>query len=352
MTLQLQMNMASQRSLSAHHHMSGAQQRNRTRGRDHTAAAPSHLPVHYSAPPADHDPSRMPFLELHLRLQAPEQPHTESVLEAAGALAITLLDAEDTPILEPGVGETPLWPDLHLTALFDAGADRIEILAGLEQQLPRAIVESARFAVLDDRDWTRAWMDHYHPMRFGRRLWIYPWTEAAPDDPTAVVVRLDPGLAFGTGTHPTTALCLEWLDGIDCTDLTVTDFGCGSGILAIAALKLGARHAYAIDNDPQALIATRENAQRNGVADRLQVLDARQAPPPAADLLLANILLNPLLQLQPQLCAAVRSGGQAVFSGMLAEQAGDFLAAYRSNFPDLQVQQREDWIRIAGQRRA
>lgn len=295
----------------------------------------------------------MPFLELHLRLQAPDQPAVEAVLEDLAALSITLLDAADVPILEPGPGETPLWPDLHLTALFEAERDRIELLGQLESAgLPRPIVESARFATLDDRDWTRAWMDHYHPMRFGRRLWIYPWTEAVPADPEAVVVRLDPGLAFGTGTHPTTALCLEWLDGITCQGRTVTDFGCGSGILAIAALKLGAAHAYAIDNDPQALIATRENAERNGVAARLTVLSDRDPAPPPTDVLLANILLNPLLKLRPQLTAAVRTGGAAVFSGMLAEQAAEFRLAYAPSFPDLVTTQREDWVRIAGTRLA
>lgn len=290
----------------------------------------------------------MPFLELHLRLQAPDQPATEALLESTGALAITLLDAEDTPILEPGPGETPLWPDLHLTALYPAEQDRIEVLAALEAGLPRAIAESARFAVLDDRDWTRAWMDHYKPMQFGQRLWILPWTEAPPADPHAVVVRLDPGLAFGTGTHPTTALCLQWLDAHPPVGATVTDFGCGSGILAIAALKLGAAHAWAIDNDPQALIATRENAERNGVADRLTVLSDRDPPPPPADLLLANILLNPLLALRPALTQAVRSGGAGVFSGMLVAQADEFRAAYALNFPQLTVTQSEDWIRIDG----
>lgn len=295
----------------------------------------------------------MPYLELHLRLKAPEQPEVEAALEALEALSVTLLDAADTPILEPGPGETPLWPELHLTALFEHARDRIELLAALEAAaLPRAVVDSARFATLDDRDWTRAWMDHYHPMRFGRRLWIYPWTEQVPIDPSAVVVRLDPGLAFGTGTHPTTALCLEWLDGIDCRDRSVTDFGCGSGILAIAALKLGAARAWAIDNDPQALIATRENAERNGVAERLTVLSDRDPAPPPADLLLANILLNPLLRLRPQLTSAVRIGGQAVFSGMLADQAADFRHAYGSDFPDLVTVQREDWVRIAGSRLA
>lgn len=292
----------------------------------------------------------MPFLELHLRLTAPEQPQVEAALEALGAQAITLLDAEDTPILEPGPGETPLWPDLHLTALFSDDTDRIAVLAQLEPELPSLVFQSARFATLDDRDWTRAWLDHYRPMQFGRRLWIYPWTETASPPEGSIVVRLDPGLAFGTGTHPTTALCLDWLDGIEVAGRTVVDFGCGSGILAIAALKLGAAHAWAIDNDPQALLATAENAARNGVSGRLTVQSDRDPLPAPADLLLANILLNPLLTLKSHLLSVLRPGGQAVFSGMLAEQENEFRQAYASAFPQLECVRREDWIRIGGVR--
>jgi ribosomal protein L11 methyltransferase len=290
------------------------------------------------------------WLELHLQIPSAEAEAVEAQLEASGALSVTLLDAYDDPVLEPAPGTRPLWPHVIAVGLYESATDPLDLLIALEGRISAAALASARFARVDDRDWTRAWMDHYHPMRFGRRLWIYPWTEATPQDEQAVVVRLDPGLAFGTGTHPTTALCLEWLDGMDLNGLSVTDFGCGSGILAIAALKLGAAHAFAIDNDPQALIATRENAERNGVADRLTVLSDRDPLPPASDVLLANILLNPLIRLHEQLTAAVRNGGHAVFSGMLAEQSSEFINTYQRRFARLQVDQREDWIRIAGQR--
>jgi ribosomal protein L11 methyltransferase len=293
----------------------------------------------------------MAFLELHLRLRSSEQLLVETELEAVGSVAITLMDAEDTPILEPGVGETPMWPDVHLAALFEESREALDVLAALDGKVPPAVLHSARFARVDDRDWTRAWMDHYKPMAFGRRLWVYPWTESPIPDADKVVVRLEPGLAFGTGTHPTTALCLRWLDAIHLEGQSVLDFGCGTGILAIAALKLGARQAYGIDNDPQALLASHENAARNGVADRLLVLSDKAPAPPACDVLLANILLNPLLALKSQLVASVRPGGLAAFSGMLREQQEEFLAHYRDAFADLTVVAEQDWIRITGVRR-
>ncbi len=292
----------------------------------------------------------MPFLELHLRLKSSEQPEVEAALEAQNSLAITLLDAEDVPIFEPGVGEMPLWPDLCLTALFDADTDQIDLLAALDGRIPEYVLRSAKFAMLDDKDWTRAWMDNFAPMQFGRRLWIVPTTHMPPE-PDAVNIRLDPGLAFGSGTHPTTALCLEWLDGLDLTGKRVIDFGCGSGILAVAALKLGAASAIAIDNDPQALLATRENAVRNGVADRLVVQSDIAAHPPACDVLLANILLLPLLSLAPLLQSLVVPGGIAAFSGMLAGQEREFVPVYQSTFADLAVSLRGDWIRIEGAKR-
>jgi len=292
----------------------------------------------------------VPFLELHLRLKSSEQPEVESVLEAQNALAITLLDAEDVPIFEPGVGEMPLWPDLCLTALFDADTDQIELLAALDGQIPENVLRSAKFAILDDKDWTRAWMESFAPMQFGRRLWIVPTTHTPPE-PDAINIRLDPGLAFGSGTHPTTALCLQWLDGLDLAGKRVVDFGCGSGILAVAALKLGAASAVAIDNDPQALLATRENAVRNGVADRLLVQSDKAAHPSACDVLLANILLPPLISLAPLLQSLVLPGGVAAFSGMLAGQEVEFIQAYRDSFQALTVIQQGDWIRIAGSKR-
>lgn len=293
----------------------------------------------------------MPFLEIHLRLKSAEQPEVEAALEACGSLAITLLDAEDVPILEPGPGETPLWPDLLLTGLFPHTQDRIELLVALDSQMPEHILRTARFAEVDDKDWTRVWMDGYKPMRFGERLWIVP-TTCEPPEPNAINLRLDPGLAFGTGTHPTTALCLRWLDGVPLSGKSVIDFGCGSGILAIASLLLGAASAWAIDNDPQALVATRENALRNQVAAKLSVHSDLDAPPAPADVLLANILLPPLLQLAPLMARLCKGGADAVFSGMLQGQQHEFMELYQAAFEDFAVQTEGDWIRISARRKS
>ncbi|MBK8066581.1 MAG: 50S ribosomal protein L11 methyltransferase [Rhodanobacteraceae bacterium] len=293
----------------------------------------------------------MPWLELHLRLESSDHAAVEQALDEVGALAQTLTDAEDNPVLEPAPGETPLWPQLKLQALFAAERDPLELLVELEGKLPEDVLRSARFAKLDDRDWTRAWMDHYQPMRFGQRLWIYPTTVEPPTGGDTVVVRLDPGLAFGTGTHPTTALCLEWLDGLSWNGESLFDYGCGSGILAVAALRLGAGHAFGLDNDPQALIASQENAQRNGVGERLSLLSVRDALPPPCDRLAANILLSPLIELADRIAGTVKSGGEAVFSGMLKGQESEFIARYQSLFRDFVVTQREDWIRITAIRR-
>lgn len=293
----------------------------------------------------------MPWLELHLRLESKDHAAVEQALDEAGALAQTLTDAEDNPVLEPAPGETPLWPHLTLQALFPVELDPLELLVALDGKLPELVLRSARFARLDDRDWTRAWMDHYKPMRFGRRLWIYPTTVEPPVDPETVVVRLDPGLAFGTGTHPTTALCLEWLDGLGWSGQTLFDYGCGSGVLAVAALRLGACHAWGLDNDPQALIASHENAQRNEVLDQLTLLSPKSALPSPCDRLVANILLNPLIDLAERIAGTVKSGGLAAFSGMLKGQEVEFIARYQDLFRDFVVTQREDWIRITAARR-
>ena len=292
----------------------------------------------------------MPWLELHLRLESTDHATVEAALEGVGALAQTLTDAEDNPVLEPAPGETPLWPQLQLQALFDAGRDPLELLIELEGRLPEIVLRSARFARLDDRDWTRAWMDHYRPMRFGERLWIYPTTIEPPESAESVIVRLDPGLAFGTGTHPTTALCLAWLDGLEWSGQSLFDYGCGSGILAVAALKLGAGKAFGLDNDPQALIASRENAQRNGVAGQLEVLGADAPVPPPCDRLAANILLNPLLDLHDRIASTVKAGGEAAFAGMLAGQEVEFIERYRRHFQGFEVNRSEDWIRVTARR--
>jgi ribosomal protein L11 methyltransferase len=304
----------------------------------------------FSCPPRAHIP--MPWLELCLTLRQADQQRVELALEEIGALAITLLDAEDHPIFEPDVGETPLWPEIALSALFDADVDRTGLVHVLADLAPEIEPTRISFREVADQDWTRVWMDQFQPMRFGRRLWIYPSTiEPSADDGEAVIVRLDPGLAFGTGTHPTTALCLEWLDQIDLAGKTVIDFGCGSGVLAIAALKLGAARALGIDNDPQALAASRDNAQRNGVADRLDLFMPEDFADTAADVFVANILAGPLAELAPRFAACVKPRAPFALSGILKGQERELIERYTEWFDDLAIARREDWVRIGGRRR-
>ncbi|KZC17989.1 ribosomal protein L11 methyltransferase [Rhodanobacter sp. FW510-R12] len=298
----------------------------------------------------------MPFLELSLVVRIEQQPRAEEALDDLGALSITLRDADaETPdeqaIFEPGVGELPLWPTITLNALFDEGADRRGLAAALGELLPWLEPDQLAFAEVADQEWERAWMDQFKPMPFGRRLWIYPWNIEPPVDDDLVVVRLDPGLAFGSGTHPTTALCLEWLDGLDLAGKTVTDYGCGSGILAIAALKLGAAGAVGVDNDPQALTASRDNAERNGVADRLALFLPEDVEAEATDVFIANILAGPLGELAPTFAAAAKPGAPFAISGILAGQQDELLQRYAEWFDELRVDTREDWVRISGRRR-
>ena len=295
----------------------------------------------------------MAWLELSLIVTAAQQAEVEAALEDLGALAVTLLDAEDHPIFEPAPGETPLWPEIALSALFEADRDRAGLVQVLTDLVPELSPEHVAFRVVEDQDWTRAWMDQFQPMRFGRRLWIYPWNIEPPaDDADAIIVRLDPGLAFGTGTHPTTALCLEWLDALDLSGLTVIDYGCGSGVLAIAALKLGAARVIGVDNDPQALAASRDNAERNGVADRLALQMPAEFAETPADALVANILAGPLAALAPRFAACVKAGGALALSGILRGQEIELVERYATSFEALAIDAREDWIRIGGRRRS
>lgn len=305
----------------------------------------------------------MPYLELSLRCRESEQPRYENALEDVGALSVTLLDADaDTSnehaILEPGVGQTPLWDTLVLTALFPAESDALLLLAALEAFDPALDWTQASFRKVEDQDWERAWLDQFKPMRFGARTFIVPWNHALPEEAgaaDAAVVRLDPGLAFGSGTHPTTALCLRWLDQLagrgELQGRTVLDFGCGSGILALAALKLGAAQAVGVDNDPQALLATADNAERNGVAERLSVHLPEHEPAAAYPIVVANILASALDALAQTLATRVAHGGRIALSGILHGQEGELLTRYAEWFDDLAAVQDGDWMRIDGVRR-
>jgi ribosomal protein L11 methyltransferase len=247
---------------------------------------------------------------------------------AQGALSVSLDDAGDQPLFEPPPGETPLWNLTRVTGLFEEEA----VTEGLEQLARRvfgAQIVGWSETTLDDQVWERAWMEHFQPMQFGKRLWICP-TGFEPPEPSAVNILLDPGLAFGTGTHPTTALCLRWLDSLDWQAETVLDFGCGSGILAVAALRLGAAEAIGIDIDPQALTATRDNAVKNGVEDRLRCLDASANIPQVCDVVVANILAGPLVDLSARILGHLRPGGRLALSGILEDQAAGVRSAYES----------------------
>ena len=308
-------------------------------------------------PPLMRDPTQpMTWLELSLTLRSDQQESVEAALEDVGALSVTLLDADadtsdEQAILEPAVGETPLWSQVVLAALFEADTDRSGLVHVLGELLPELEPDQISFREVADQDWTRVWMDQFRPMQFGRRLWIYPWNIEPPTDAEAIVVRLDPGLAFGTGTHPTTALCLQWLDVADLDGARVIDYGCGSGVLAIAAALLGAGEVIGVDNDPQALEASRDNARRNGVDDRLALFLPDAEPGIPANYLVANILAGPLHELAPRFAERVKAGGRMALSGILEGQDGELVERYAEWFEDLDVSVREGWVRIEGRRR-
>jgi ribosomal protein L11 methyltransferase len=291
----------------------------------------------------------MPFHQLVVDLAGADLDRAEAACEHLGALAVTLADAGDTPVLEPGPGETPLWPAVRLRALFPVGVDPQATAAALASELGIA-TGAVALEFVADRAWEREWLKDFRPMRFGRRLWVCP-AGRRPDGPAPVVLALDPGLAFGTGTHPTTALCLEWLDAAIAGGERVLDYGCGSGILALAALKLGAEEAAALDIDPQALVATRENAAKNGLSQRVAVAESADALVGRFDVVLANILSGPLVTLAPALAARTRAGGALLLAGMLERQADEVARAYRPWFDIGPAAAREGWTLLAGRRR-
>lgn len=288
----------------------------------------------------------MTWLQLRLDTDPEHATTLEDALLEAGAVAVTLEDNADEPVLEPGVGETPLWRQTRLTGLFPADTDMQAVLG----MLPEALLAGCnqRVEILEDKDWEREWIRHYQPMRFGRRLWVCPsWLE--PPEPEAVNLLLDPGLAFGTGTHPTTALCLTELDSLDLAGAAIVDYGCGSGILAVAALKLGARQALGVDNDPQALDASRDNAARNGVAsdDFTVVLPgdgAIGAWRGRADVVVANILAGPLAALSEELLGLLKPGGTLLLSGLLDTQAEALIAHYQPTLQLVVAGEKEGWV--------
>ena len=296
----------------------------------------------------------MNWLQFVMNLDSLDPTDVEDAFLRLGACSVTLSDAGDDPVLEPGPGETPLWSNTRITGLFTGDADLDIFRAALQNELGVERLPAHRIETLEDRAWEREWLRDFGPMRFGQRLWICP-TSHEPPGGDAVVVRLDPGLAFGTGTHPTTALCLEWLDGIDLAGKTVLDYGCGSGILAIAALKLGAASATGMDIDPQAVIASRQNAADNGVAEKLALVGDDAGIEGRFDVVVANILAGPLVQFADSITSRLAERGMLALSGVLCEQAHEVRAAYAPwiefDEPAFREQDGQTWSRLTGRRR-
>jgi len=290
----------------------------------------------------------MPWIQLKLNATSANAEDIGELLMSNEALSATFTDAHDTPVFEPLPGETRLWGDTDITGLYEADADMQAIVEVLKKSPLLADDFAYKIDQLEDKDWEREWMDNFHPMQFGERLWICPSWKPVPDE-NAVNVMLDPGLAFGTGTHPTTALCLAWLDGQDLQDKVVLDFGCGSGILAIAALKLGAKRVIGIDIDPQAITASRDNAERNGVSEQLELYLPADLPEGVlADVLVANILAGPLRELSGSIEALVKPSGKLALSGILEQQAEELIETYGQWFVMDAVQVKEEWARLSG----
>lgn len=293
----------------------------------------------------------MPWIQIKLNATNENaEPIGDMLMEETGALSVTFLDAQDTPVFEPLPGETRLWGDTDILALYDAETDSNLVIEQIKAS--NMLVEGFAYKVeqLEDKDWEREWMENFHPMKFGERLWICPSWREVPE-PDAINVMLDPGLAFGTGTHPTTSLCLEWLESLDLSGKTVIDFGCGSGILAIAAIKLGAEKVIGIDIDPQALLASKDNAQRNGVADQLEVYLPQDQPEGlVADVVVANILAGPLRELSGIIKSLVKPNGELAMSGVLDTQAEDVANYYRDKVQIDPIVEQSEWCRISGRK--
>lgn len=289
----------------------------------------------------------MAWLQLRIHTTYPE--FADELLQAQGAQAVSFIDAEDDPVLEPPPGATPLWAQTVTLGLFTEDTDLAPVIATLRELLPDGADADMRHELIEDQDWIRIWLKDCPPLKFGDKLWVVPHEKIGEvRQPDAVILKLDPGLAFGTGTHPTTALCLEWLAGQNLRGQTVLDYGCGSGVLAIAALLLGAERAICVDIDPQALIATRDNAAVNGVADRIEAMLPGDFIPFPADVVVANILAGPLVQLAPLLATSVRQGGKLALAGLLDRHAEEIHSAYDPWFDLDEDVSREGWTRVSG----
>jgi len=292
----------------------------------------------------------MDWMQLTLKTSKEKADLVSEILMGLDSVSVTFSDTHDDEIFEPPVGETPLWPDTTIRALFTLEVDQAHLQAMLLQLCD---ITDTSFKLLKDRVWEDECKKDFHAMRFGQRLWICPsWEDASKLSDDAVVINMDPGLAFGTGTHQTTDLCLQYLDKNPPINQNVIDYGSGTGVLAIAAVKLGAKKAIAIDNDPQAVLATIDNVKANHAEDWVTVLHSDEEKQlDKVDLLIANILANPLVGLCQHFSDLVKSGGKITLSGILQEQLDMVLEAYSENFSDLKVMQKDEWCRVDGIRK-
>lgn len=293
----------------------------------------------------------MSWWELTVQCSREQLEHTENTLLELGALSLTIGDAQDEPIYEPLPGESPTWSISTVTGLFEQTQTLEQLYDELVLKLPEELVSTIRKHQLEDQVWERVFLERYHPMQFSEKLWICPsWID--PPDADACNIILDPGIAFGTGSHPTTALCLEYLGHHPPINKSVLDFGCGSGILAIAAHKLGAKKTCCIDIDPQALEATRNNAIRNNIDPSLwQIALPGNITIEPVEYLMANILSGPLIELEQQFAALTIAGGQLLLSGILTEQADSIINAYEKDFVLDPVKISDSWCCISGTRK-
>lgn len=297
----------------------------------------------------------MAWQQLRVQVRSDQIEPLEQLLLDHGGLSISYLDAEDQPVFQKEPGSTPLWDLVDLVCLFEADANLDGLLFLLEHHPATADNKSLKLEALEDQAWERSWMSDFKAMQFGERLWVCPsWQE--PPEPDAINIMLDPGLAFGSGSHATTSLCLQWLERNIRPDSTVIDYGCGSGILAIAAVLLGARRVIAVDNDPQAITATIENAKRNHISQGvIETYLPDQLPDDyaaiRADILVANILAEPLLQLAENFSRLVSAKGSIVLSGILAEQASGLLEHYSSWFDMDEAVLSAEWARLTGSKK-
>ncbi len=295
----------------------------------------------------------MDWRQFVMDLETLNADRVEEIFARHGAQSITYTDAGDKPVLEPAPGETPMWCETRICGLFTPDADLTTLQDDLKVALEIDALPAHKITELENRAWEREWLRDFGPMQFGARVWICPG-DSVVDDAKAVVVRLDPGLAFGTGTHATTALCLEWLDSLSLDGKSMLDYGCGSGVLAIAALKLGCDRAMATDIDPQAISATYDNATRNDVRDRLTTALKADDINGDFDVVIANILAAPLIELAENIAGRVKSGCLLALSGILSEQVGEVLEAYAPWIEFDETVKREQgeqtWARLSGRR--